>query len=305
MFIYKKDKMPNKNIYVRKAKEVLKRWKEGASIDEIHNVLRVSENKYYTHLSMDNVYYIIYNNIKTRYKKLLEQKRLSFNDIPNRVIIDVPYPIIQDWILDDLEGWINDFKKKNPEKELAKLAFDQQNIHTGLVNEQTHKTALIYMSIPIPKGQKTLDEIIDAWNTIIPNAYKKIHILVNDMKEWAIENKFVKEDDYMYRNMLRGLWAKIKTYTGEIYIELVKRLWEECSESIGMCGWGHLGRLANVMVGFDEMFKAPISPMEDFQNKIAIISVTEGIDKISEAMRLMEEINMPDEERNSWFEALE
>jgi hypothetical protein len=28
-------------------------------------------------------------------------------------------------------------------------------------------------------------------------------------------------------------------------------------------------------------------------------------DKISEAMRLMEEINMPDEERNSWFEALE
>ena len=297
--------MPNKNIYIRKAKEVLKRWKEGASIDEIHNVLRVSENKYYTHLSMDNVYYIIYNNIKTRYKKLLEQKRLSFNDIPNRVMIDVPYSNIQEWILDDLEGWINDFKKKNPEKELAKLAFDHQNIHTGLVNEQTHKTALIYMSIPIPKGQKTLDEITNAWNTIIPNSYKNIHILIDDMKEWAIESKFVKEDDYMYRNMLRGLWAKIKTYTGEKYIELVKRLWEECYESIGMCGWGHLGRLANVMVGFDEMFKAPISPMEDFQNKIAIISVTEGIDKISEAMRLMEEINMPDEERNSWFEALE
>jgi hypothetical protein len=297
--------MPNKNIYTRKAKEVLKRWKEGASIDEIHNVLRVSENKYYTHLSMDNVYFIIYNNIKTRYKKLLEQKRLSFNDIPNRLMIDVPYQIIHDWILDDLEGWINDFKKKNPEKELAKLAFDQQNIHTGSVNDQTHKTALIYMSIPIPKGQKTLDEITEAWNTIIPNSYKKMHILIDDMKEWAIENKFVKEDDYMYRNMLRGLWAKIKTYTGETYIELVKRLWEECNESIGMCGWGHLGRLANVMVGFDEMFKAPISPMEDFQNKIAIISVTEGIDKISEAMRLMEEINMPDEERNSWFEALE
>ena len=297
--------MPNKNIYIRKAKEVLKRWKEGASIDEIHNVLRVSENKYYTHLSINHVYFIIYNNIKTRYKKLLEQKRLSFNDIPNRLMIDVPYPIIQDWILDDLDGWINDFKKKNPEKELAKLAFDQQNIHTELVNEQTHKTALIYMSIPIPKGQKTLDEITNAWNTIIPNSYKNIHILIDDMKERAIESKFVKEDDYMYRNMLRGLWAKIKTYTGEKYIELVKRLWEECYESIGMCGWGHLGRLANVMVGFDEMFKAPISPMEDFQNKIAIISMSDGIDKIAQATILMDEINMPNEERNSWFEALE
>jgi len=297
--------MPNKNEYARKAKEVLKRWKEGASIDEIYSVLKVHENRYYTHLSMDNVYFIIYNNIKIRYKKLLDQKRLSFNDIPNRLMIDVPYPIIQEWILDDLEGWINDFKKKNPEKELAKLAFDQQNIHTGLVNDQTHKTALIYMSIPVLKGQKTLDEITEAWNTNIPNAYKKIHILIDDMKIWAIENKFVKDDDYMYRNMLRGLWAKIKTYNGETYIELVKRLWEECYESIGMCGWGHLGRLANVMVGFDEMFKATISPMEDFQNKIAIISMTDGIDKISEAMRLMDEINMPEEERNSWFEALE
>jgi len=150
--------MPNKNIYSRKAKEVLKRWKEGASIDEIYNTLRVHENRYYTHLSMDNVYFIIYNNIKTRYKKLLDQKRLSFSDIPNRVMIDIPYPIIQEWILDDLEGWINDFKKKNPEKELMKLAFDQQNIHTGPVNDQTHKTALIYMSIPVLKGQKTLDQ---------------------------------------------------------------------------------------------------------------------------------------------------
>jgi hypothetical protein len=297
--------MPNMNIYSRKAKEVLKRWKEGASIDEIYNTLRVHENRYYTHLSMDNVYFIIYNNIKIRYKKLLDQKRLSFNDIPNRLMIDVPYPIIQEWILDDLEGWINDFKKKNPEKELAKLAFDQQNIHTGLVNDQTHKTALIYMSIPVLKGQKTLDEITEAWNTNIPNAYKKIHILIDDMKIWAIENKFVKDDDYMYRNMLRGLWAKIKTYNGETYIELVKRLWEECYESIGMCGWGHLGRLANVMVGFDEMFKAPISPMEDFQNKIAIISMTDGIDKIAQATILMDEIKMPIKERNSWFEALE
>jgi hypothetical protein len=297
--------MPNKNIYTRKAKEVLKRWKEGASIDEIHNTLRVHENRYYTHLSIDNVYYIIYNNIKIRYKKLLDQKRLSFSDIPNRAMIDIPYPIIQEWILDDLEGWINDFKKKNPEKELMKLAFDQQNIHTEPVNDQTHKTALIYMSIPVPKGQKTLDEITEAWNTNIPDAYKKIHILIDDIKKWAIENKFVNDDDYMYRNMLRGLWAKIKTYNGETYIELVKRLWEECYESIGMCAWGHLGRLANVMVGFDEMFKAPISPMEDFQNKIAIISMTDGIDKIAQATILMDEIKMPIKERNSWFEALE
>ena len=90
-----------------------------------------------------------------------------------------------------------------------------------------------------------------------------------------------------------------------MFTELLKRLWEECYESVGMCAQGHLSRLANVMVGYDESIRPSVSNREEFQTQMAEIAKKEDIleNKIKEATLLMDTINMPQDERESWLEA--
>jgi hypothetical protein len=113
------------------------------------------------------------------------------------------------------------------------------------------------------------------------------------------------KDTNIYKDVLRGLWAKIKTFDGELKAELTKRLWEECNEALGMCADGHVGRLVNVLIGFDEQFKNSVSPKEYFQNNIALIaaSTVPMAFKLEQAKRLMDDIEMPENERQIWLDA--
>ena len=73
-----------------------------------------------------------------------------------------------------------------------------------------------------------------------------------------------------------------------------------------MCADGHVARLVNVMVGFDDKFGNILSPKEYFQNNIALISKSDAPQsfKVEHATRLMDEIKMPEDERLAWLEAL-
>jgi hypothetical protein len=126
------------------------------------------------------------------------------------------------------------------------------------------------------------------------------------MRQWGNVETVIRNKDWEYRKILRGVWAKIKEYDGEMFTELLKRLWEECFESVGMCAQGHLSRLANVLVGFDETIRPVISKREEFQNQIAEISKRDdSIDvKRKEVLILMDTIDMPQDEREPWLESL-
>ena len=138
-------------------------------------------------------------------------------------------------------------------------------------------------------------------------AESKIKKTLEDMKEWGRRPSVMKKGENVYKATLRGLWAKIKTYEPELKVELVKRLFEEASEAVGLCADGHVGRLCNVMVGFDPEFTCSLSPMEYFQNTIALIAGNIHAPmstKILQAKALMDEMKMPEEEREAWLEAL-
>lgn len=68
---------------------------------------------------------------------------------------------------------------------------------------------------------------------------------------------------------------------------------------------GHVGRLINVLIGFDEQFKNSVSPKEYFQNNISLIAKSQVpmAFKLEQAKRLMDDIKMPEEERQLWLEA--
>ena len=110
--------------------------------------------------------------------------------------------------------------------------------------------------------------------------------------------------DFLYRRALDGLWTRIKASPHRV--ELTERLWQECSEACEMCCDGHLARLCNVMVGFDDAFKPPVSAGELLQQRIASIAEME-LDihyKVGEAWKVFEELAIPMAERIPWLEAL-
>ena len=73
-----------------------------------------------------------------------------------------------------------------------------------------------------------------------------------------------------------------------------------------MCCEGHLARLTNVLVGFDEDIPAPVAVGEILQQKIAAIAALDVRveEKVGQAWVVFVELNIPMEERMAWLDAL-
>jgi hypothetical protein len=72
-----------------------------------------------------------------------------------------------------------------------------------------------------------------------------------------------------------------------------------------MCCEGHISRLCNVLVGFDDAFQPPVSFGELLQSKMSAIAgldVTEE-EKRRQATAFFDEHGTPAEERVAWLEA--
>jgi hypothetical protein len=131
--------------------------------------------------------------------------------------------------------------------------------------------------------------------------------VMNDVNDWYSRSTIREAGDRLYGRLLEGLWALIDRQPSLVKNELINRLWQEMVESVGMCSEGHISRLINVMVGFDENFKPPVSLGEVIQTKIAAIAMLNisATDKLSRARALMTELGLPPAEQAAWLEALE
>jgi hypothetical protein len=91
----------------------------------------------------------------------------------------------------------------------------------------------------------------------------------------------------------------------ETKIEVFKRAFEECYESVSMCCDGHITRICNVLVGFDEAFAPPVPLGDVIQSKMAAIA---GMDisteeKVRLATAFFNEHNVQEADRTAWLEA--
>jgi hypothetical protein len=188
--------------------------------------------------------------------------------------------------------------RRAPRTELAEFVRDSQNVHMTPVSEQTNRGLEVLLSVEIPDGQKTMKEIETAWGTD-----RQTRKVIDDMKRWYGKKMCREPGDKLYKKALKGLWALIKTSAHRD--ELVKRLKEEATDAVKMCCDGHITRLVNVMVGFDDRFEPPVPAKELLQQKMAAIA---GKDvsveqKALEAWIVMDELKIPEAERDAWIEA--
>ena len=189
---------------------------------------------------------------------------------------------------------------------LAILARDAQNVHTAPVSAQTNAGMEKLLATNVPKTQTTEIMMMKYWIALRPGTWNEMLRVANDVNRWFNTKTCRAENDTLYRRVLRGLVATIEASSdNELCAELYKRLWQECQEAVGLCCEGHLTRLCNVMVGFDDAFKPQVALGELMQQKMAAIA---GLDVSEEEKRRQanawfDEVAVPQEERVAWLEA--
>jgi hypothetical protein len=201
-----------------------------------------------------------------------------------------------------------------PQGQMARLARDAQNVHTAQVSKQTNGNLEILLEATPTTPGDTLNTLTRWWMFRPCPKFEEYWRVMEDVHHWYHARTCKKTNDQLYKRALEGLVEKILLATDgggtdadELFEELVKRLWEECSEAVGMCCEGHLARLANVLVGFDEAFKPPVPVGEILQQKMAAIAELKVSPKhkLQRAVELMDELNIPAADRAPWLEAME
>lgn len=182
-----------------------------------------------------------------------------------------------------------------PKPELQAFAEDNQNVHRKVVTDNTNDQTEKLLAVTIPAEQKTLAEI--------HALFGKSKKVMRDVAAWYKITMCRKEADCLYKRTLDGLWALIKVSPHKE--ELSKRLVQELTEAVGMCCEGHLSRLCNVLVGFDDAFTTVVSKGEILQQKMADIAALEVTTRTKKmrAKKVLEELAIPVAEHAAWLEA--
>ncbi len=190
---------------------------------------------------------------------------------------------------------------------LAALARDGQNVHTAVVVEQTNKG--LEKLLEASKSEKHLrapEWFAAKWLIRGYGTWNSVQRVVNDIQMWYNIATCKTANDYLYRRVLDGLYLTITRIKDlDARAELYKRAFEECFESVSMCCEGHISRLCNVLVGFDETFAPQVPFGEILQNKMAAIAAleVETDEKVRQATEFFNEFDVPPAERASWLEA--
>ena len=109
-----------------------------------------------------------------------------------------------------------------------------------------------------------------------------------------------------FKLVFDGLWSYIQNQKTDLRKDLLLRLDQEIEDNVGTCAQGNLSRLVNVLSGYIEkeincapVFEVALSDLMANISKERNFSI-----RIQKAVSLLEERKVPQEERESWLEAM-
>ena len=187
---------------------------------------------------------------------------------------------------------------------LQRLAADAQNVHPTEVVRQSREGEDVLLTVRTD-GKDPRIQIFHAFASRFQGDFNHFTSIMIDVNLWYNRTEVRERGDKLYARLLQGLWTLIQEQPKETRMELVTRLWQEINESNGLCAEGHISRLVNVMVGFNDHFKPPVSTGEVLQTRLAAISVSNvSLEmKLKEARVVLEELHIPTAEHAVWLEA--
>jgi hypothetical protein len=221
-------------------------------------------------------------------------------------------PAVVNNVMGFIAGAIGGFTQRLPGREvnLGQLANDKQNTHTTVVVKQTNKGLEKLLNIVIPADQNTLYEIWKLW-FIEPKSQTNCDNLLKvfqDMNKWYNTKSCKTTNDELYKHALDGLWYTIQnTNPLEVRNELITRLTQEIVDSYDTCCEGHISRIVNTLAGFDKDFIPERVAKLDLQHEMGKISQSNMSvsAKKAEATKIMDRLNISQNERVVWLDAFD
>ena len=202
----------------------------------------------------------------------------------------------------------NEVPPQVPRGNLHLIAIDRQNVHTRAVSQQTNKGLDVLLTLQKQRNRvmRSPEWFAARWLLRSYGSWQIVSRTVTDMVQWYNTNTCRAAGDQLYRLTLDGLYLRISSHPSEeVKAELYKRAFEECFESVGLCCDGHISRLCNVLVGFDDAFEPPVAFGEVLQNKMAALFALDipTDEKLQQAIAFFNEYAVPEAERAPWLEA--
>jgi hypothetical protein len=187
---------------------------------------------------------------------------------------------------------------------LARIANDNQNVHTQLVVEQTKKNVQEILKIPVPE--------IYRWQTKkLSMTYKTIIMFchLSPKSAWQFSSMYCSDatiydlEPGIFGKVVDGVWQFISKSPDKQ--DLKKILTSELRDNIGMCAQGNLSRICNVLQGYLEGIGQKESISEILGREFPkLMEIENEIDRLNKGKLILFNNNVPKTEWENWLEPL-
>jgi hypothetical protein len=188
-----------------------------------------------------------------------------------------------------------------PVNELERFSKDKQNVHTTAAVKRTVDVAnkLIELS---RKNQGYKNSLIEYMKKAKISSKAEENLLEYYFSDTSIYNL----ETPTFKLVFDGLWNYIQNQKPDLRKDLLLRLDQEIEDNVGTCSQGNLSRLVNVLSGYieKEMDTVPVFEVS-LSDLMANIAKEKNFSiRIQKAVGLLEERKVPQDERESWLEAM-
>jgi hypothetical protein len=187
---------------------------------------------------------------------------------------------------------------------LARIANDNQNVHTAIVVEQTKKNVAEILKIPVPEEYK--------WqHARLSMTYKTVIMFchLSPKSAWQFSSMYCSDatiydlEPGIFGKVVDGVWQFISKSPDKK--DLKKILSAELRDNIGMCAQGNLSRMCNVLQGYMEGIgqKESVSAIlgREFPKLMEIENLVE---REARGAAILRENAVPEGEWDDWLEPL-
>jgi hypothetical protein len=189
--------------------------------------------------------------------------------------------------------------------ELAVFVNDRQNVHTSAAVKQTKEIVERIRKIPVPEGyrwhatesSKTPFEIGLECKLSQRAAWQMISQYAQDTAIYDIEPG-------IYGKVLDSVWQYVKNSPNKEDLCIIIR--SELQDNVAMCAQGNLSRICNVLAGILEGVGSQESLSERLGRLFGpLMEIEDMSDRISRAMQILTENNVPNDEWSAWIDPLQ
>ena len=184
------------------------------------------------------------------------------------------------------------------DRDLARFASDNQNVHTSKTVEMVLETSKKLMKMSKKKSGE-LDTMAHCFTKCKLSDRARQQMAFMYYSEISIYNLKAPT----YRLVLDGVWVFIDSQKEDIQKEIIGRLAQELEDNIGMCPQGNLSRLVNVLSGYMDGvgFKLEKS-LGDLM--LELKDILDKKQREIKAIKLCKQFKQTTEETNAWLESL-